>query len=247
MMTPQQKKNRLFIIAIFSLTIVPFLIAWFFHANPNMLKGNTTNVGQLITPPITTEAQDFIGFDSFSTANLSELRGHWLLVNVIPTEHCDTACLDAILKIKQLRLMLNKEFPRTRRAALLLKETPEANTAQWWLKDALLWRLRETQNPADEAEFNALLSENRVLDEAKITQLIGKDDRETTLKSDLIKLKPSANLLKKITELRAGNIPDGMLLLIDPLGNIMMQYDAGFDPYKVKNDLMHLLRASQIG
>jgi hypothetical protein len=38
-----------------------------------------------------------------------------------------------------------------------------------------------------------------------------------------------------------------MLLLIDPLGNIMMQYEPGFDPYKVKNDLMHLLRASQIG
>jgi hypothetical protein len=247
MMTLQQKKNRLFIIAIFALTIVPFLIACFFHANPNMLKGGTTNIGQLITPPISTEANDFVGFDSFSNANLSELHGHWLLVNVIPTEHCDKTCLDAILKIKQLRLMLNKEFPRTRRVALLLKDVPEANTAQWWLKDALLWRLKETRNPADEAEFNTLLQENRVLDEAKITQLIGSDNRETTLKSDLIKLKPSATLLKKITDLRAGNIPDGMLLLVDPLGNIMMQYDTGFDPYKVKNDLMHLLRASQIG
>ena len=247
MMTPQQKKNRLFIIAIFALTIVPFLIALFFHTNPNMLKGSTTNIGQLITPPISTEANDFVGFDSFSNANLSELHGHWLLVNVIPTEHCDKACLDAILKIKQLRLMLNKEFPRTRRVALLLKDVPEANTAQWWIKDALLWRLKETRNPADDAEFNALLQENHVLDEAKITQLIGSDNRETTLKSDLIKLKPSVSLLKKITDLRAGNIPDGMLLLVDPLGNIMMQYDTGFDPYKVKNDLMHLLRASQIG
>jgi hypothetical protein len=26
-----------------------------------------------------------------------------------------------------------------------------------------------------------------------------------------------------------------------------MQYDPGFDPYKVKSDLVHLLRISQIG
>lgn len=245
-MTPQQKKNRLFIIAIFSMTVVPFLIALFLQNNPGLVKGST-NIGQLITPPITTEASDFIGYDSFSTANLSELHGHWLLTNIIPGEHCNAVCLDAVLKIKQLRLMLNKEFTRTRRIVLLLKEVPEANTSQWWLKDALLWRLRQTQNPADETQFNALLHEENSLNEAMVNKLLANDNREIALKSDLIKLKPSAGLLKKITDLRSGNIPDGMLLLIDPLGNIMMQYEPGFDPYKVKNDLMHLLRASQIG
>jgi len=38
-----------------------------------------------------------------------------------------------------------------------------------------------------------------------------------------------------------------MLLLIDPQGNVMMRYEPGFDPYKVKNDLLHLLKISQIG
>jgi hypothetical protein len=42
-------------------------------------------------------------------------------------------------------------------------------------------------------------------------------------------------------------VPDGMLFLIDPLGNLMMQYEPGFNTYKVKDDLMHLLRISQIG
>jgi hypothetical protein len=42
-------------------------------------------------------------------------------------------------------------------------------------------------------------------------------------------------------------MPEGMLFLIDPLGNLMMQYEAGFNTYKVKDDLMHLLRISQIG
>lgn len=246
MMTPQQKKNRLFIIIIFGMTIVPYLIALGLQQNPNLVKGST-NIGQLITPPITTEASDFIGYDNFSTANLSELSGHWVLANVIPGDHCNAVCLDAILKIKQLRLMLNKEFTRTRRVVLMFKDVPEASANQWWLKDSLLWELRQTKNPADEALFNTLLREENPLDEVQINKLLGSKDRETALKSDLIKIKPSEVLLKKITALRAGNIPDGMLLLIDPLGNIMMQYEPNFDPYKVKNDLMHLLRASQIG
>ncbi len=246
MINQHQKKNRLFVLAIFAMTIIPFLIALGLQKNPGFLKGGT-NIGQLITPPISTEAGDFIGFDVFSTNNLSELSGHWLLVNVMPGDHCNVVCLDALLKIKQLRLMLNKEFPRTRRVVLMFKDVSELNASQWWLKDALLWRLRQSKNPADDALFNSLLHEENTLDEAKVTQLIANDNRETALKSDLIKLKPGENLVKKITALRAGHIPDGMLLLIDPLGNIMMQYEPGFDPYKVKNDLMHLLRASQIG
>jgi len=39
----------------------------------------------------------------------------------------------------------------------------------------------------------------------------------------------------------------GHLLLMDPLGNIMMQYPADFDPYGVLKDLTHLLKVSQIG
>jgi hypothetical protein len=246
MISPQQKKNRLFILVIFAMTIIPFLIAWGLQHNPNLFKRGT-NIGQLIIPPVTTEASDFIGFDDFSTANLSELSGHWLLTNVMPNEHCNEVCLDALLKIKQLRLMLNKEFPRTRRVVLLFKDVSEANASQWWLKDALLWRLRQSQTPADDALFNRLLHEENRLDETLANQLIGTENRETALKADLIKLKPSETLRKKIIAIRQGNLPDGLLLLIDPLGNIMMQYDSGFDPYKVKEDLMHLLRASQIG
>lgn len=244
-MTPQQK-NRVFVLAIFSMTIIPFLMAWFLLKNPELLKG-TTNVGQLITPPISTESSDYSGFDEFSAANLTELRGHWVLANVIPSEHCNQVCLNAILKIKQLRLMLNKEFTRTRRVVLLLKAVPQERANQWWLKDSLLWRLKQTKNPADEVQFNQLLQEENLLDEATIDKLLGNENKEIALKSDLIRVKPNVTLIQKISALRSGQIPDGMLFLIDPLGNIMMQYEPNFDPYKVKNDLMHLLRASQIG
>lgn len=35
--------------------------------------------------------------------------------------------------------------------------------------------------------------------------------------------------------------------IIDPLGNLMMSYDKGFDVRGLANDLIHLLKASQIG
>ena len=246
MMTKQEKKNRLLIMLIFGMTIIPFLIAWGLKENPVLLKG-TTNSGQLITPPVSTERTDFIGFDSFSTENMGELPGHWLIVNVIPDTGCNEVCLDALLKTKQLRLMLNKELPRTRRVVMLFKEPSAEVASEWWLKDTLLWRLRRTDNQEDNALFLSLLREENKINDALIEKLISNENKEFALNSDLIRVKPTAGLAKKIADIRKGTIPDGMLFLIDPLGNLMMQYDAGFNTYKVKDDLMHLLKISQIG
>ena len=181
------------------MSIIPFLIAWGLRENPELVKGRT-NIGQLITPPVTTERSDLAGFDKFSADNMAELPGHWLLVNVIPNNECNEICVEAIHKTRQLRLMLNKELTRTRRIVILLKDVAPEAASKWWLGD------------------------------------------ET-----LLRVKPNDALSKKIAEIRQGNVPDGMLFLMDPLGNVMMQYEPGFDPYGVKNDLMHLLRISQIG
>ena len=92
-----------------------------------------------------------------------------------------------------------------------------------------------------------MLREENKMDEALIEKLIANENREFALNSELIRVKPSAGLAKKIADIRQGSVPDGMLFLIDPLGNLMMQYEPGFNTYKVKDDLMHLLRISQIG
>lgn len=245
-MTNQQKKNRLIIIVIFAMTIIPFLIAWGLKANPGLVQG-TSNKGQLIIPPVTTEWVEFNGFDTFSTENIKELSGHWLIVNVIPTTACNEVCMEALLKTKQMRLMLNKELPRTRRVVMVMQEPNPEMAEQWWLKDSLLSRLRQTGNNDDNALFLSLLKEQKSLDKALVDRLVGDDNREFALGSDLIRVKPRADLATKLSTIRQGAIPDGMLFLIDPLGNIMMQYEPGFDPYKVRDDLMHLLKISQIG
>ena len=92
-----------------------------------------------------------------------------------------------------------------------------------------------------------LLREENKMDDALIEKLIGNENREFALNSELIRVKPSVGLAKKMSDIRGGTVPEGMLFLIDPLGNLMMQYEPGFNAYKVKDDLMHLLRISQIG
>jgi hypothetical protein len=198
-MTNAKIKNRLLILLLFGMAIIPFMLAWLLNGKAPFMAGKT-NKGQLITPVVATERSDLLGLDKFSADNIGELKGHWVMLNVVPLAECNKICLEAIHKTKQLRLMLNKDLTRTRRAVVFLKDI-QPETASQWLQDDKV----------------------------------------------LLKVKPSASLSTKISGIRKGTIPDGILLLMDPLGNLMMQYEPGFDPYKVKSDLMHLLRISQIG
>ena len=191
--------NKKKILLILALSVIPFLMALVSGGKAGFIKGKV-NHGDLITPLITTEATDFSGADQFSQQNLKELKGHWVILNVVSQSTCQQTCLDAVHKTKQLRLMLNKDLTRVRRAVLFIADV-EPVVLKGWFKN-------------DEA---------------------------------LLKIKPAKGLLDKIRAIEHGNIPDGMLLLMDPLGNLMMQYPSGFDPYHVKSDLMHLLRVSQIG
>jgi hypothetical protein len=245
-MLNQQQKNRLIILIIFGMSIIPVLIAWVLSNNTVLVTGSV-NKGQLITPVVATEWSEFSGFDDFSAKNIAEIKGHWLIVNLIPHHDCGQICLESLLKTKQLRLMLNKELSRTRRIVMVFDGLDSGRAEQYWLKDALLGRLRQTKNPQDEALYGRLLLAENPLDDALKARLVSGEDRELALSSDLIRIKPSPELIKKMTGVIKGDIPDGMLFLIDPLGNLMMQYAPGFDPYKVKSDLMHLLKISQIG
>lgn len=198
-MNGQHKKNKRTIIILFSMSIIPFFSAWVLSKNTDWIEASTNN-GQLITPPVTTEIREFIGFDDFSLKNMKEIQGRWVLVNVIPNKDCDSVCLEAMYKTKQLRLMMNKDLTRIRRIVLMLTTVSADDAKQWWKDDPRL--LRST---------------------------------------------PASSLAQKLKIIKNSKMPEGMLFLMDPLGNLMMQYEPEFDPYKVKSDLYKLLTISQIG
>ncbi|HIL77795.1 MAG: hypothetical protein ABGX71_11065 [Methyloprofundus sp.] len=198
-MTKQIQKNHRTIIILALMTLVPFSFAWYLTTDPGF-KPAATNNGDLVIPVITTERSDLQGVDEFSVNNIEQLKGHWVMLNIIPTGLCNKTCAEAIHATRQVRLMLNKDLTRTRRAVIIMQGKQEPGFQPWW----------------------------------------NEDDR-------LIKVKPAPALAMKIRQQLGGTITEGCLLLMDPLGNIMMQYPAGFDPYAVKGDLKKLLRISQIG
>ena len=199
-MNENYKKNNKTLIIIFALSIIPFAFAWYLAATVSW-SGKGTNKGQLISPAVPTARSEFMGFDDFSTKNIKEIRGHWVIINVLTEKECsEEVCQEAIHKTKQLRLMMSKELTRIRRLVLIFSEVDPKKAAQWW-----------------------------------------KDDLR------LLRIKPATSLIEKLKTIRKSDIPEGMLFLMDPLGNLMMQYEPGFDPYEVKSDLKKLLRISQIG
>ena len=198
-MIDQKKKNQSTIIILALMTIIPFSIAWYLTTDPDFRPGATNN-GELIRPVITTERSELVGVDSFSVEHIKELEGHWVILNIIPDQSCDKLCVDTIHASKQLRLMLNKDLTRVRRAVIVMQGEQNPSFQPWW----------------DE------------------------DDR-------LLKVKPGTALAEKIKQQVSGKLTGGILVLMDPLGNLMMQYPSGFDPYAVKRDLKKLLRISQIG
>ena len=196
-MNNQLKKNRVTILLIFAMSIIPFGIAWFLAENPDKVKLGLNN-GELISPPLTTEFKDFSGYDTFSAENLSELKGHWVLLNVVQQAQCEQACQEGLYKTNQISLMMGKDIARIRRLALIFHSNDQVLPTQW-------------QN------------DGRLL----------KAIPTTALKDTLKRIK--------------GTAEPGGLLIMDPLGNLMMKYPAGYDPYQVKSDLSKLLRISQIG
>ncbi len=199
-MIDQTKKNHRTIIILALMTLIPFSFAWYLTTDPDFRPGSTNN-GKLIIPVVTTERTDFKGVDQFSVDNLKELNGHWVMLNIIPDAECLKVCADAIHATKQLRLMLNKDLTRTRRAVIIMQGKQRVDYQPWW----------------DE------------------------DDR-------LLKVKVNTALAEQLKRLLGGaEMVEGQLILMDPLGNLMMQYKSGFDPYAVKRDLKKLLRISQIG
>jgi len=50
-----------------------------------------------------------------------------------------------------------------------------------------------------------------------------------------------------VRRLPSGADPDTHIWIADPLGNVMLRYTKTADPSRMKNDLIRLLKVSQIG
>ncbi len=63
----------------------------------------------------------------------------------------------------------------------------------------------------------------------------------------LLRVRASRRILEIARSVVGSGSLDGVVLVMDPIGNLMMWYPSEFEPYEVKKDLKRLLKVSQIG
>ncbi|CAB9541795.1 hypothetical protein BROOK1789C_1837 [Bathymodiolus brooksi thiotrophic gill symbiont] len=144
-MIDQTNKNKRTIIIVALMSIIPFMIAWGLTES-STFRLPSTNRGDLIEPIITTERSELSGMDAFTVKNIKELSGHWVMLNFISGGICDQLCKDAMHATKQIRLMLNKDLTRVRRALIVMEGKQEASFSSWWEDDLRLLKLQPSKS-----------------------------------------------------------------------------------------------------
>jgi cytochrome oxidase Cu insertion factor (SCO1/SenC/PrrC family) len=123
--TPMQK-NRLFLLFIIALFVVPLALAWILVGRVHPVS--TKNHGELLNPaqPIPhLSAQQTDGEPLTET----DLHGRWNML-YITASACDTRCKTGLYDIRQVRLALGKDMARSQ-TLFLLQETPDDELVRW--------------------------------------------------------------------------------------------------------------------
>lgn len=114
----QVRRNRIKLLAILALFLLPPVSAWIVWKNYQETGvQSTTNAGKLVAP-----ARPLLvaGLRQADGSSLSEadFRGRWTYVMFSPGE-CDERCMQQLYLTRQIRLAMNKDTPRVQRLLVL--------------------------------------------------------------------------------------------------------------------------------
>jgi cytochrome oxidase Cu insertion factor (SCO1/SenC/PrrC family) len=118
--TQVRQNNRWQLLALIALFALPPIAAWLFYFNPQWLPEGRTNHGVLIDPPRTMDQFSLQTPDGepFGWANLRE---KWSLV-VLAEGTCDEACIQRLIKMRQIRRAQGANRQRVERLLILLPD-----------------------------------------------------------------------------------------------------------------------------
>jgi hypothetical protein len=112
-------RNRLMVISIALICIIPFGFAWYLAKNPQIISDRqTTNYGHLIAPARTIDYDLFFQSPVTTVENLPEMKGHWVIVQIVASPVCGDSCKQTLQKTEKVRLLMSKDIPRVRRLLL---------------------------------------------------------------------------------------------------------------------------------
>ncbi|HTO56765.1 MAG TPA: hypothetical protein VMJ74_03170 [Pseudomonadales bacterium] len=123
---PTIRRNRIMLVGLFAIAIVPLLGAyWFYETARSSKPWATTNRGELLDPIVSVADLKFVPVDG----KASMISGHWWLV-VVEADGCPQECQGAVHQLHQLHILLGRDASRVRRALVSLGEVPLDESVQ---------------------------------------------------------------------------------------------------------------------
>jgi len=112
-------------LTLFAIFIIPLMLAGLLFAKGQTLLTNTTNRGQLLTPPI--DIDNFSLQSDKGTIDISDTHGKWTLLYV-SQPICDKSCAKRLYFLKQIHIATGKNQDRVRCAVLTTPKTAKHPT-----------------------------------------------------------------------------------------------------------------------
>ncbi|MDX1452603.1 MAG: hypothetical protein R3183_08585 [Oleiphilaceae bacterium] len=197
----QIKRNRLKLLGIFAVALLPLFLALAMYFGGWAIPDNRTNKGNLLWPPVELNLLDLQNIAALPQENAQSDK--WSLM-VTGGAQCAEQCMQLLHEVRQVNIAMGREAERIRR--LLVSQLPVAslNTLAEQYPELVIL-------PADAAKLSAFQHQ---------TAQVGAAQARTE---------------------------QWQVWVVDPLGNVILQYTEKHDGYDIMDDLKRLLKLSKIG
>lgn len=118
--TQTRQSNRLQLWLLIALFALPPITAWLFYFNPQWLPAGRTNFGRLMEPPRAMQPYALQTTDG-NPFDWHSLRDRWTLT-LLAEGHCDAACIEQLIKLRQIRRAMGADRQRIERLLILLPD-----------------------------------------------------------------------------------------------------------------------------
>jgi hypothetical protein len=149
-------KNRLILLAILAVFVVPFALAWLFAVGPLEWRPQSTlNYGVLLQPPLQLETYDVMDATR-SELTLDAVARDWYLV-VLHTAACSDTCREIAQSAINIQLAVGRDSHRVKVALLSPEEVAPAPLAENWFLPTDSGFLQDLSRAAGEQLLENLL------------------------------------------------------------------------------------------
>jgi cytochrome oxidase Cu insertion factor (SCO1/SenC/PrrC family) len=229
------------LIAIFLVTLAPIVAAFVVYANPQWWPSDRSNYGALVQPQRPMPAANGLALTRLDGTpfDLNALKGKWLLL-AADGGACPDACARKLFITRNAHASQGKDVDRLLRVWFITDDAPVPEKVIQAYQGTIMVRAK----PAQLAAF--LLGTQRTKEQAAdhvAAQAAGTAGASADVTAGAA-ANAGANAGAGANAAAALAQP---IWVIDPLGNLMMQYPPDADGSRVRDDIKKLVYNSSIG